>query len=56
MLRQDFDLPEICRFVLGPYWRVASDAQRQEFGGLLEDYIVQVYGRRLASYDVESFG
>ena len=24
MLRQDFDLPDICRFVLGPYWRVAT--------------------------------
>lgn len=31
VLRQDFDLPGLSRFVLGPYWRVASEAQRQEF-------------------------
>jgi hypothetical protein len=31
VLHQDFDLPGISRFVLGPYWRVASPAQQQEF-------------------------
>ena len=29
MLRQDFDMDEIARFVLGPYWRTASPAQQQ---------------------------
>ena len=31
MVRQDFDVTGICRFVLGPYWRVASPAERQQF-------------------------
>jgi ABC-type transporter MlaC component len=31
LVRQDFDLAGISGFVLGPYWRVASPAQRQEF-------------------------
>ena len=34
MIRQDFDLSGICRFVLGPYWRVASPAEQQEFSNL----------------------
>ena len=46
MLRQDFALTEISRFVLGPYWRVASGAQRREFRGLLEDYLVHYYGQQ----------
>jgi phospholipid transport system substrate-binding protein len=29
MLRQDADLDGICRFILGPYWRVASAEQQQ---------------------------
>jgi ABC-type transporter MlaC component len=51
MLRQNFDLTEISRFVLGPYWRVASKAQRREFRSLFEDYLVhyvQRNGGRLA--------
>jgi phospholipid transport system substrate-binding protein len=55
MLRQDFDLVGISRLVLGPYWRVASPAQRSEFCHLLEDYIVRFDGARLASYGGESF-
>jgi phospholipid transport system substrate-binding protein len=54
-LDQDFDLPAIARFVLGPYWRLASPAQRQQFKHLLEDYLVRFYGQRLAEYRGESF-
>jgi phospholipid transport system substrate-binding protein len=54
LLRQDFDLTNISRFVLGPYWRVASEEQRQEFRGLLEDHIVRFYGRRFAESGGES--
>jgi phospholipid transport system substrate-binding protein len=46
LLRQDFDLTDISRFVLGSYWRVASEEQRQEFRSLLEDHIVRFYGKR----------
>jgi phospholipid transport system substrate-binding protein len=50
MLHADFDLPSISRFVLGGYWRVASDAQREEFQQLFEDYLLRFYGVRLAQY------
>jgi len=54
VLKEDFDLPGISRFVLGPYWQAASEAQRQEFQSLLEDYLVRFYGQRLAGYNAET--
>ena len=53
-LHQDFDLRSICRFVLGPYWRGASEAERQQFKGLLEAHLMDFYGQRLAEYNGES--
>ena len=55
MLRQDFDLPDICRFVLGPYWRLASGHQRREFRVLLQDHLLHFFGERLSQYGGESF-
>src|SRR5216683_2342148 len=54
MLRQDFDLTDISRFVLGPYWRGASGAQRREFRSLFEDYLVHYYGQQFAQSGGES--
>jgi phospholipid transport system substrate-binding protein len=54
LLQQDFDVPGIARFVLGPYWRVASEAQKQEFCKLFEDYIVRVYSQKFAQYRGET--
>jgi phospholipid transport system substrate-binding protein len=48
MVRQDFDLRRICRFVLGPYWRIANPVDRQEFCDGFADRLVRFYGRRLA--------
>jgi phospholipid transport system substrate-binding protein len=48
LLRQDFDMTGMSQFVLGPYWRVASPVERQQFSDLLTQRIVDVYGRRLA--------
>jgi phospholipid transport system substrate-binding protein len=48
MVRQDFDLTDICRFVLGPYWRVANPAERQQFCDGFADRLVRFYGRQLA--------
>jgi phospholipid transport system substrate-binding protein len=45
-----FDLPEISRFVLGPSWRTATDAQRQEFTKLFETYVVHAYTVRFNAY------
>jgi phospholipid transport system substrate-binding protein len=51
----DFDLPEIGRFVLGRYWRVATPEQQQQFLGLLREYLAQAYAGRLAEYAGEHF-
>jgi len=51
----DFDLPEISRFVLGRYWRIATPAQQQQFQGLLKEYLAQAYAGRLAQYAGEKF-
>jgi phospholipid transport system substrate-binding protein len=50
LLSQDFDLSGISRFVLGPYWRVASEPERQEFQRLFEYHVMMTYGPRLADY------
>jgi phospholipid transport system substrate-binding protein len=48
MIHRDFDLTGICRFVLGPYWRVASPAEQHKFRNLFADRLVRFYGRQLA--------
>jgi phospholipid transport system substrate-binding protein len=48
MLRQDFDLTGICRFVLGPYWRVASPTEQQQFCDAFAGRLVRFYGEQLA--------
>jgi phospholipid transport system substrate-binding protein len=53
VLHQDFDLSGICRFVLGPYWRTATESERQEFKSLLEAYLARFYGERFAQYNGE---
>lgn len=50
LFRRDFDVPQIARFVLGPYWRVATPAQQQEFIRLFENYISLAYSTRLSHY------
>jgi phospholipid transport system substrate-binding protein len=55
LLRQDFDVPGIARFVLGRYWNIATEEQRTEFVKLFEDYIAVAYATRLAEYTGETF-
>lgn len=46
----------LARFVLGPYWRRASEAERAEFHSLFRIYMARSFGRqaaRLASQPVE---
>jgi phospholipid transport system substrate-binding protein len=54
LLREDFDVPGIGRFVLGRYWNQASEEQRAEFVKLFEDYIAMAYATRLAEYTGET--
>src|SRR5271166_1926000 len=55
LFEADFDIPGIARFVLGRYWRSASEQERQEFLQLFEDYVVYVYSARLADVGGEVF-
>ena len=47
---EGFDVLAISRFVLGPHWRTASDAQRQEFVKLFRTYVVHAYSVRFSQY------
>jgi phospholipid transport system substrate-binding protein len=55
LFRADFDGLAIARFVLGRYWRSASEEERREFLRLFEDYVVYVYGTRLSDFNGETF-
>ena len=55
LFQADFDGPGIARFVLGRYWRSASEQEQQEYLKLFEDYVVFVYGTRLSSFNGETF-
>jgi phospholipid transport system substrate-binding protein len=47
---EGFDVPAISRFVLGNYWRVATDEQRRAFVTLFEAYVVHAYAVRFNEY------
>ena len=51
LLTDGFDVKAISRFVLGRYWRKATEAERQEFTGLFEDLIVATYSRKFSGYN-----
>jgi phospholipid transport system substrate-binding protein len=55
LLRQDFDVPGIARFVLGRYWNTASEEQRTEYVKVFEDYVAMAYATRLGEYTGETF-
>lgn len=55
MLVDSFDVPGIGRFVLGRYWRSASEAQRAEFLKLFQAMIVKTYAGRFNEYKGEQF-
>ena len=50
LLTTGFDVKTIGRFVLGRYWRKATEAERAEYGRLYEDLIVATYSHQLSSY------
>jgi len=54
LFSEDFDVPGIARFVLGRYWRVATEPQQQEFVKVFADYIALAYSNRLAEYSGET--
>lgn len=55
LFHSDFDCPGIARFVLGRYWRNASEEEQREFVKLFEDYVVFVYTARLSNFGGQTF-
>jgi phospholipid transport system substrate-binding protein len=53
LFKRGFDVEEIGRFVLGRYWREASEAERAEYLKLFEDLIVATYASRFSEYSGE---
>lgn len=45
-----FDVPTIARWVLGRYWATATPAERKEYTGEFEHYMVHVYAGRFRLY------
>ena len=55
LLKEGFDLQEIGRFVLGRYWRGASEAQRSGFLVVFEDLMVHRFLPLFAEFSGEKF-
>ena len=55
ILREGFDLNLIARFVLGKYWRQASDEQRDDYVRAFSDFVIITYARRLGGFSGQSF-
>jgi phospholipid transport system substrate-binding protein len=50
LLRDNFDIPRIARFVLGRYWSSASDQERQRFVEIYREFIIKSYAAQFAQY------
>ena len=55
LFQSDFDVPEIARFVLGPYRRGLTPQQQQQFDAVFREYIAHSYARKLANYAGDQF-
>jgi phospholipid transport system substrate-binding protein len=55
LLRSNFDIKTIGRFALGPSWRTATEAQKNEYFNLFEQMIVSTYTDRFQEYSGQSF-
>ncbi len=55
LLRANFDLALIGRFVLGRHWRKASQEQRDDYQRLFGEFVVKTYSSLLGGYTDEEF-
>lgn len=55
MFENDFAMPEIAQFALGPYGHKLSGQQRVEFRHLLTDYLARTYAEKLKPYAGDRF-
>ena len=54
LIRESFDLELIGRFVLGRFWREATDTQRSDFQDLYAHHLLSSYARQLDAYEAEA--
>jgi len=55
LLVDGFHIPTISRFVIGRYWRAASEEQRENYNAVFVDFITRVYAARFDAYNGEVF-
>jgi phospholipid transport system substrate-binding protein len=55
ILRRNFDLETIGRFVLSRHWRTATPDEKSEYMSLFSEYVLRTYARRLGAYGNETF-
>lgn len=46
----NFDVPYIGKFVLGRYWRIATDQQKADYLKVFGQYVVAIYADRFTDY------
>lgn len=54
VLKRDFDIPAIGRFVLASHWRTMTDGDKTEFLKLFENAIVDNYSAQFDNYNNET--
>lgn len=47
LMARDVDIPPIARFVLGRYWRAATERQREAYVAAYSDYILNAYTAKI---------
>ncbi len=55
LLRDDFAMDKIGRFVVGGYWRRMNDEQRDTYQKLFSEWVLKAYSARLGGYSGEEF-
>lgn len=55
LLRDGFAVNTIARFALGRYWRKATPEVREEYLALFQEFVLDIYSKRLDSFSGETF-
>ena len=55
LLRDDFAMEKIGRFVVGPHWRTMTPKQQAEYQELFAEWVLKTYSARLGGYSGEQF-
>jgi len=55
LLRDQFLMDNIGRFVVGSHWRDMSAKQQEEYQNLFSEWVLKTYSRRLGGYSGERF-